>query len=467
MTDAAPLASLEQKRLRGAALALYLAGGLLSLMTIAPLFWMVSMSLKPSAEVFDTHLIPRHPTLDNFIYVFTKVDFFRYLWNTFFVSAVVTVVALVFHSMAGYALARLRFPGRDVDLPRDVRDLPCFVASHHRAVVHPGAGARHCSIPTRGLIIPSIFNAFGIFLLRQFYLAVPRELEEAALVDGAGYFRIWWSVMVPLSRPILSALAILFFLANWNSFLWPLTITTDQKLWLVQVAIANFRQQYSAAWNYIMAASAVVALPTIVDVRDLPAPDRRVHQDQRASNRRAGDRHDRLFRIGRQSEQSFRLSSAQTRSISPENPTGEKGKGGMAEEGTGAIHARGLGRGWKISPSMRIEPGETLTLGEIDGARRDSADSGSRRRNVRWRDLILRIYWDGQEHPSVEAPLGDFFACGWGQYAQVSSLAVCVNPGRAFNCYWEMPFRKGARADAGEPRPRRARPSSTGRSTTR
>ena len=116
----------------------------------------------------------------------------------------------------------------------------------------------------------------------------------------------------------------------------------------------------------------------------------------------------------------------------------------MATEGTGAIHARGLGRGWKISPSVRIEPGQQIALGAIEGP-------GAIQQiwitpaHVRWRDLILRIYWDGQEHPSVEAPLGDFFACGWGRYAQVNSLAVCVNPGRAFNCYWEMPFRRSAR----------------------
>jgi hypothetical protein len=139
-----------------------------------------------------------------------------------------------------------------------------------------------------------------------------------------------------------------------------------------------------------------------------------------------------------------RLSGAKSRSISPENPSGEKGGGGMAEDGTGAVHARGLGRGWKISPSMRIAPGATLTLGSIEGA-------GAIQQiwitpaGVRWRDLILRIAWDGQDAPSVEAPLGDFFACGWGQYAQVTSLAVCVNPGRAFNCYWEMPFRRSAR----------------------
>jgi multiple sugar transport system permease protein len=99
--------------------------------------------------------------------------------------------------------------------------------------------------------------------LRQFYLAIPRELEEAAIIDGAGYFRIYWKIILPLSRPILSALAILFFLANWNSFLWPLTITSNQDLWMVQVAIASFRQQYNGSWNYIMAASTVVALPTL------------------------------------------------------------------------------------------------------------------------------------------------------------------------------------------------------------
>ena len=120
-----------------------------------------------------------------------------------------------------------------------------------------------------------------------------------------------------------------------------------------------------------------------------------------------------------------RLSDAKSRSISPENPTGEKGKGGMAEDGTGAIHTRGLGRGWKISPSMRIAPGATLLLGEIGGAGAIQ-QIWMTQAGVRWRDLILRIYRDGQDEPSVEAPLGDFFASGWGRYAQVSSLAVCV-----------------------------------------
>jgi len=139
----------------------------------------------------------------------------------------------------------------------------------------------------------------------------------------------------------------------------------------------------------------------------------------------------------------YRLSNAETRSISPENFTGEKGRGGMATEGTGARAARDLGPGWKISPSVRIEPGQTFTLADIKG-------SGAIQHiwmtpTGNWRFSILRIYWDGETTPSVEAPVGDFFASGWGKAAQISSLAVAVNPGSAFNSYWTMPFRHSAR----------------------
>jgi hypothetical protein len=139
-----------------------------------------------------------------------------------------------------------------------------------------------------------------------------------------------------------------------------------------------------------------------------------------------------------------RLSRARSRSISPENFTGEKGGGGMSTDGTAAEAARGLGQGWKVSPYVLIAPGETFTLADVEG-------SGAIQQIWmtlalgKWRHTILRAYWDDQEQPSVESPAGDFFACGWERYAQVSSLAVCVNPGRAFNCYWEMPFRKRAR----------------------
>lgn len=139
----------------------------------------------------------------------------------------------------------------------------------------------------------------------------------------------------------------------------------------------------------------------------------------------------------------YRVSSAQTRSISPENFTGEKGKAGMATEGTGKNAARDLGRGWKISPSVVIKAKSTFTLGEIKGPgciqQIWMTPTGNFRR------AILRFYWDGETEPSVECPVGDFFACGWGKYCQIDSLPVCVNPGSAFNCYWPMPFHKSAR----------------------
>jgi hypothetical protein len=138
-----------------------------------------------------------------------------------------------------------------------------------------------------------------------------------------------------------------------------------------------------------------------------------------------------------------RLSQARSRSVSPENFTGEKGRGGAAAAGTGSDPARELGPGWKISPCVHVEPGQVFTMADIEG-------SGVIQQiwltpTGNWRYSILRIYWDDAETPSVECPVGDFFACGWGEYAQVSSLAVCVNPGSAFNCYWQMPFRRRCR----------------------
>ncbi len=139
----------------------------------------------------------------------------------------------------------------------------------------------------------------------------------------------------------------------------------------------------------------------------------------------------------------YRLSKAKTRSISPENTTGEKGKGGMSKDGPAANNARDLGQGWKVSPYVIIEPGKTHTMAEITG-------SGAIQHiwltpTGVWRFSILRIYWDDETTPSVEVPLGDFFGMGWGVYAPMSSLSVCVNPGSAFNSYWVMPFRKKCR----------------------
>ena len=137
------------------------------------------------------------------------------------------------------------------------------------------------------------------------------------------------------------------------------------------------------------------------------------------------------------------LSNAQTRSLCPENLSGEKGKGGMALEGTGAKSARDLGQGWKVSPYVVIPAGQSFEIANISGP--GAIQQIWMTPTGNWRFSILRIYWDNQEQPSVECPIGDFFACGWGRFAQISSLPVCVNPGSAFNCYWEMPFRKHCR----------------------
>ena len=263
MTGEAPRPLATPPAFRSVPMLLSLSGLILGLMAVAPLLWMVATAFKPQDEVFGAGLLPHRPTFGNFVYVFTQLDFLRFLLNSVFVSATVTVVALLLHSMAGYALARLRFPGREVifltmfstflvSLP--VIIVPLFVLVKALGMLDSYAG----------LIIPSIFNAFGIFLLRQFYLGIPPEIEEAAIMDGAGYWRLYWSVVLPMSRPILAALGILFFLANWNAFLWPLTIVSDRRLWVVQVAIASFQGQYTGSWNYIMAASTVVALPTLV-----------------------------------------------------------------------------------------------------------------------------------------------------------------------------------------------------------
>jgi len=137
----------------------------------------------------------------------------------------------------------------------------------------------------------------------------------------------------------------------------------------------------------------------------------------------------------------YTLSDAKTRSISPENFKGEKGKGGMAVPNGGP--ARDLGQGWKVSPYVNIGAGETFEMADMEGP--GCIQHIWLTPTGKWRNSILRIYWDGQENPSVECPIGDFFACGWGEYAQVNSLAVCVNPGSAFNCYWPMPFKRHCR----------------------
>ncbi len=235
---------------------------LISIVTVFPLVWLVVSALRPADQIFDAG-IPSEWTFENLRYILTEVPFPRWLFNSALVSVVVTVVALLFHSMAAYALARLTFPGQSVVFGAMMATLlvslpvilvPLFIIARSLNLLDSYAG----------IIIPSIFNVFGIFLLRQFYLAIPKELEDAGRIDGCGYLRIYWHIILPLSRPIMASLAVLFFLANWNAFLWPLTVTQDPDLRVVQIGIASLQGQYASAWNLILAGALVAAVPTII-----------------------------------------------------------------------------------------------------------------------------------------------------------------------------------------------------------
>ncbi|AKU18884.1 sugar ABC transporter permease [Luteipulveratus mongoliensis] len=234
----------------------------IALIVFFPIAWLLLTAFKPSAETFSSGW-PKDWTLENIRYVLTEIDIKRYLLNSAIVSVVVTVLALLFHSMAAYALARLRFRGSGfafgaivstmlVSLP--VILVPLFLIVRELGMLNSYAG----------LIVPAIFNAFGIFLLRQYYLNVPKELEDAAELDGCGYPGLYWHVILPLSRPALASLSVLFFLANWNAFLWPLVTTSDPDLAVIQVGMASLQGQYATAYNYVLAAALIAVIPTIL-----------------------------------------------------------------------------------------------------------------------------------------------------------------------------------------------------------
>ena len=245
--------------------ATYLLCIVVALITVAPFFWMVLGSLKDASEVvqYPPTLIPSHFAWSNYIEVFTSVPFLRYVLNSFFIASTVTAVALLLHSMAAYSLARLRSPGRrllfliiisTLMIPASVTLIPAFII-----VRSLGWLDTHWA-----LLVPALFNAFGIFLLRQFYLGLPLKLEEAARLDGATPAGVFLHVALPLTRPILATLAVFFWLANWNSYLWPLIVTQSPDMRVIQLGIASFAGEHSTEWQLIMAGSTVAALPGLI-----------------------------------------------------------------------------------------------------------------------------------------------------------------------------------------------------------
>ncbi|BAS27876.1 sugar ABC transporter permease [Limnochorda pilosa] len=238
---------------------------LLAAVFILPLYWMIVSALKGPSEIFAVPpvWIPSRWNWNHFVDVFQQVPFARWMFNSGFVSITVTLVALLTHSMAAYSLARLRYRGRRVLFGLIIGTLmvPFWVIMIPLYIEVRAFGWLDTYW---ALIIPAIPNAFGIFLLHQFYLGIPHELEEAATIDGCSKAGIFFRIVLPLSKPIMAALAVFFFVANWNSFLWPLLVTNATEMKTVQVGIAGFSGQYQNPWGYLMAANTIAVLPNLV-----------------------------------------------------------------------------------------------------------------------------------------------------------------------------------------------------------
>ena len=244
--------------------AYYMICLILAVIFAGPFVWMLSSSLKPASEIFirPPVLISPNASLLNYQEVFRQAPFDRYMFNSFFVATTVTVVALLLHSMAGYALARLDFPGKRIIFIGILATLmiPFYSILIPLALMMRDFGWFNTYL---ALIVPAIPHAFGIFWLRQFFLGMPSELEDAARIDGASRIGIFFRIALPLARPVLAALAVFFFLANWDSFLWPLIAANNPEMRMVQVGIQSFTGEHGSAWELIMAASVIAILPTL------------------------------------------------------------------------------------------------------------------------------------------------------------------------------------------------------------
>lgn len=239
----------------------------LGLLAVAgPFLWMALSSLKPEREIRDVPPTwwPETVTLDNFRGLFSRLDFPLYFFNSALVAALVMVGNLLFCSLVGYALAKLRYPGKRalflavlgmLMVPGMVTFVPQFVLVSNMGLTNTYAG----------LILPFLVGPFGVFLMRQFLQSIPDDLIEAARVDGAGEFRIFWRVVLPLCRPALATLGILTFLASWNNFLWPLVVATTEDKYTLPVALALYSVgENERNYGLLLAGAVVVVLPVLV-----------------------------------------------------------------------------------------------------------------------------------------------------------------------------------------------------------
>ena len=255
---------MADRALRPADYATWAVLGLGAVAMLLPFAWMLSTSFKTGEFTFviPPQLIPTAPTIDNYAKIFAAVPMGKFLLNSIFVSVVSTALMVLNCAMAGYAFARIKFPGREIVfyaylatlmIPQQVTLVPLFVL-----MTWLDWGNTY-----QALILPSSFGAFGTFLLRQFYLRLPREVEEAAFMDGAGYVRIFFTIGLQLARPALATLAVFAFMASWNSFLWPLIITSDQSMMTLPVGLSFLNGRYTTDWNVLMAGAVIGTLPII------------------------------------------------------------------------------------------------------------------------------------------------------------------------------------------------------------
>lgn len=241
---------------------LLLAGALLM---CGPFVWMISTSLKPANEVFEFPpvLLSANPQPENYLRIFSTIPFGRAIANSLVIAVSVTLLQLIVCSLAAYAFACLRFRGREalfliylaaLMVPSQVTLIPNFILVRTLGWIDTYAG----------LILPFAFSSFGTFLLRQYMKTIPRELVEAARIDGANHFQVYLTIVLPLSKPALGALAIFTFVAQWNNFLWPLITTTRPEMQTVTVALATLQGQFNTDWPLLMTGSVLAIVPVLI-----------------------------------------------------------------------------------------------------------------------------------------------------------------------------------------------------------
>ena len=246
-------------------IALHVALVAVAVATLAPLLWMVSASFMSPGEAnsFPPRLLPARATLGNYVELFTRLDLARYFLNSAMVAVAATLISLLVNSMAGYAFAKLRFRGRErvfrtllaaLVIPGQVGMLPLFLMLKSLGLVNTMAG----------VVVPFMAGIFGIFMIRQYALSIPDDLLDAARVDGAGEYRIFWTIVLPVIRPILVTLAVFVFLSAWNDFMWPLIVLSDEAKYTLPVALASLSGEHVQDTELMMAGSVLTVLPVVI-----------------------------------------------------------------------------------------------------------------------------------------------------------------------------------------------------------